>query len=380
MSLRVLLADESASIRKVFQMGLQDYGAEVKSVHNGLDVVEVAQNYEPHIIFADILLQKKNGYEVAQEIGSHDSLRLTPVVLMWSSFMELDQGKYKSCGAKAELEKPFDIDKMRGLIKDLVESTKSQHLSDFLTFPKSISAEFAEEENTKRHGGEAPSSVQAPSPPPFDTASFELNESDEEGPALSLEDDTPVPVELEATSEFNNQAGEPEEFDMYEVPPPPRSESMDQTFSQNLGDQWEAKPLNQNMKKDPQVSQTQGDDLDQFESMDLGDEKKMNLDDFLYRPKTQSEFKDSKSHSHSTTRTGEIHNVNVPNYDNRTNSVTPKVMSTEEVEAVIRQEVRIALTKIVKEQLPIILEKVVREELENIMQQEMAIKGAGQNP
>ncbi len=396
MSLRVLLADESASIRKVFQMGLQDYGAEVKSVHNGLDVIEVAQNYEPDIIFVDILLQKKNGYEVAEEVGQNPNLKMTPVVLMWSSFMELDQGKYKSCGAKAELEKPFDIDKMRNLIKGLVETTRSQQLSDFLSFPKSITSEFVEEENVKADTGVSPAPPQpsaksqtaSPSTPqtpiednsePF---SFEVDDQ-EDAPNLTLEDDAPSASELEATSEFNIQADEPEEFNMYEVPPTPPQETEEQSLPGNDDENWEAKPLNTNMKSDSTQDQTQEDDFDNFQSMDLGNEKKLNLDDFLYKPETQSKKTEPKPEPEhdsisSTTRTGEIHNVHVPNYDNQTQPVGSMKMSNDEMEAIIRQEVRMALQKVIKDQLPSAIEKVVREELEQIMQQEMALKSAGQ--
>jgi two-component system cell cycle response regulator len=149
MSLRVLLADESASIRKVFQMGLQDFGAEVKSVHNGLDVIEVATNFQPHIVFVDILLQKKNGYEVSQEMRDHAQLKSIPVVLMWSSFMELDQKKYQECGAGAELEKPFDVETMRQLIEQLAPIEDKARISEFLEFPSSISQDFVEEEKAK---------------------------------------------------------------------------------------------------------------------------------------------------------------------------------------------------------------------------------------
>lgn len=401
MSLRVLLADESASIRKVFQMGLQDYGAEVKSVHNGLDVIEVAQNYEPDIIFVDILLQKKNGYEVAEEVGQNPSLKMTPVVLMWSSFMELDQGKYKSCGAKAELEKPFDIDKMRNLIKSLVETTRSQQLSDFLSFPKSITSEFVEEENEKADTGvtTAPRQQSArPTQPtnPQQTApqnqapieddsepfTFEFDDQDDT-PHLSLEDDAPSASELEATSEFNIQADEPEEFNMYEVPPTPSPETEEQSLPGNDDENWEAKPLNTNMKSETTQDRTQEDDFDNFQSMDLGNEKKLNLDDFLYKPETQATKATAQPEPEhdsisSTTRTGEIHNVHVPNYDNQTQPVGSMKMSNDEMEAIIRQEVRMALQKVIKDQLPSAIEKVVREELEQIMQQEMALKSAGQ--
>ncbi len=136
MPLRVLLADESSTIKKVFQLTLQDYAVEVKSVNVGLDVKAVAQQFKPDIIFADILLQQKSGYDVSAEMKSDKDFLRTPVVLMWSGFMDIDEDKFLASRADAKLEKPFEVERLRSLINQLVPKTKSQNLSRFLTFPK----------------------------------------------------------------------------------------------------------------------------------------------------------------------------------------------------------------------------------------------------
>lgn len=428
MSLRVLLADESASIRKVFQMGLQDFGAEVKSVHNGLDVVEVAQSYEPDIIFADILLQKKNGYEVCTEVKDSSSLSSIPVVLMWSSFMELDQSKYKSSGANAELEKPFDVEKMRTLIKDLVENTRSQQLSGFLQFPDSITQEFVEEEkeraenpqgpNDQGHEAQnspepdpprthsmpqqtvatepppAPSMANAPAtesprtsstPPPIpndEPLSFSIDEDENPLADLSLEDDAEPPApEWEATSEFNLKADDDDdsdnedeivEFSMYEVPPAQKPAAKEPAMETPTEDQWQARPLNDNRNDEKTKTQTDTD-LDQFQSMDLGGEKKMNLDDFLYKPPTTPPAEKPRRQTSEFSINSEIHNVQIPNYENTVAS-SGSSMRPEEMESIVRAELQIMLNRVIKEQLPSILEKVVREELEKVLQQELALK------
>ncbi len=136
MALRVLLADESSTIKKVFQLALQDFGVDVRSVNIGLDVSSVAQTFKPDIIFADVLLQKKNGYDVSLEIKQTAPLKSIPIVLMWSGFMELDQDKFEASMANAQLEKPFDVAALRKLVTDLVPRTQAQNLSQYLTFPK----------------------------------------------------------------------------------------------------------------------------------------------------------------------------------------------------------------------------------------------------
>lgn len=135
MALRVLLADESSTIKKVFQLALQDFAVEVRPVNVGVDVVPVAQSFKPDIIFADVLLQKKNGYEVSSELKQDPGLKGIPIVLMWSGFMELDEDKFQACAANAQLEKPFDVAALRKLVAELVPRTQGQRLSEFLTFP-----------------------------------------------------------------------------------------------------------------------------------------------------------------------------------------------------------------------------------------------------
>lgn len=135
MALRVLLADESSTIKKVMQLALQDYGVEVRSVPVGIDVLMVTQDFKPDIIFVDVLLSKKSGYEVSAELKTNTHSHNIPVVLMWSSFMELDQPKFDESGANAKLEKPFDAETLRNLVQKLVLKTQSQAISSFLQFP-----------------------------------------------------------------------------------------------------------------------------------------------------------------------------------------------------------------------------------------------------
>jgi CheY-like chemotaxis protein len=163
MALRVLLADESSTIKKVFQLALQDFAVEVRPVNVGVDVAPVARSFNPDIIFADVLLQKRSGYDVAAEIKQDDALKKIPVVLMWSGFMELDEDKFQACMANAQLEKPFDVQALRKLVADLVPRTKEQRLSQFLNFPKMPDIEAPK---TAAPAGEKPPAPSAKAPPP----------------------------------------------------------------------------------------------------------------------------------------------------------------------------------------------------------------------
>lgn len=135
MALRVLLADESSTIKKVIQLTLQDYAVEVKAVPVGLDVLPVARAFLPDIIFIDILLPKRSGYEVAQDLRKDPLTQKIPLVMMWSGFLQVDEAKLKASQVNRKLEKPFEPDELRKIIHDLAPKTASNPISAFLQFP-----------------------------------------------------------------------------------------------------------------------------------------------------------------------------------------------------------------------------------------------------
>lgn len=171
MALRVLLADESSTIKKVMQLALQDFSVEVKAVPTGNDVLTVAQSFKPDIIFADILLPQKSGYEVCSQIKNHPGTQKIPVVLMWSGFMEIDHEKAYNAMADGRLEKPFDADILRSTVTDLIPDLATNDLSQFLNFPTMPSFEESpKSEHTKSSlklaGEETQNHIKIPVPPP----------------------------------------------------------------------------------------------------------------------------------------------------------------------------------------------------------------------
>lgn len=143
MALRVLLADESTTIKKVIQLALQDLGVDVKSVHSGLEVIEVAKQYQPNIIMADVLLQKRSGYDVCADIKADPSLSQIPVILLWSSFMEIDERAYQNSKANDRLEKPFEVDDLRKMVQKYTQNKADtgSKLSGFLKKPAATNPE-----------------------------------------------------------------------------------------------------------------------------------------------------------------------------------------------------------------------------------------------
>lgn len=177
MALRVLLADESSTIRKVMQLALQEFAVEVKSVPAGVDVLPVAKSFRPDLVFADVLLVKRSGYEVCQDLKSDPSTQKIPVVLMWSGFMELDQNKVRMSKCDGRLEKPFDADTLRSLVRDLVPRLQTNAISGFMNYPRL--PEFEEPA--------APAPLETAKPAPVKPSSGPVKESNAPGFASDAE-------------------------------------------------------------------------------------------------------------------------------------------------------------------------------------------------
>jgi two-component system cell cycle response regulator len=222
MALRVLLADESSTIKKVFQLALQDFAVDVRPVNVGIDVVTVAQSFKPDIIFADVMLQKKSGYEVSADIKQNPALTGIPVVLMWSGFIELDEDKFQASHANAQLEKPFDVSALRKLVTDLVPRTQNQRLSQFLAFPKL--PEF--EESAPPAGAEelppVPPAAAAVPEEEFKQMPIPKMKGDKYRLNLKPEELEPehVPVDYEEPAEVPDIGDEAEEFTVRAPAPP----------------------------------------------------------------------------------------------------------------------------------------------------------------
>ena len=138
MSFSVLVADESPSLKRVFHLALEDM-AEVRAVYSGDEVFFAVKNFPPQIVFLDLLLSKKNAYDICHELKEH--FPDLPVVLMWTSFVPLNEEKFQICKADDHLKKPFDMKQIRQLVQKYVKPkelhiTSSEEMDLFPELPE----------------------------------------------------------------------------------------------------------------------------------------------------------------------------------------------------------------------------------------------------
>jgi CheY-like chemotaxis protein len=115
---KILLADESVTIRKVVELVLSDEGFQVESVSSGDEALAVVQSSAPSLVLVDVKAKGKNGYEVAQAIKGNPATANIPVLLLAGAFEPVNEELVQKSGADGSLVKPFES-------KDLIEKVRS---------------------------------------------------------------------------------------------------------------------------------------------------------------------------------------------------------------------------------------------------------------
>ncbi|HYR42448.1 MAG TPA: response regulator [Terriglobia bacterium] len=120
MKQKILLADDSPTIRRLVTQTFVDGRFEVVAVSNGEAAIKALEELRPSIVLADIYMPGKNGYEVCAYVRHHATLGATPVVLLVGAFDAFDEQVATRSGATANITKPFEPGALIELVRSLV--------------------------------------------------------------------------------------------------------------------------------------------------------------------------------------------------------------------------------------------------------------------
>jgi len=116
---RILIVDDNIDGAEVLGMFLTLNGNETHSAHDGLEALEAAATFLPHVILLDIGLPKLNGYEVARKIREQPWGKSTVLVAMTGWGEDEDRKQSRVAGFNAHLVKPLDPTKLSKFIDDI---------------------------------------------------------------------------------------------------------------------------------------------------------------------------------------------------------------------------------------------------------------------
>ena len=117
---KILVVDDEPHVIRTLTFVLRKEGYEVSSAGDGEEAMAKVRESKPNPMFLDVMMPKKNGYEVCQELKNNSSLSDIYVVMISAKGQEADKEKALSLGADEFITKPFSPMRVIEKVKELL--------------------------------------------------------------------------------------------------------------------------------------------------------------------------------------------------------------------------------------------------------------------
>jgi len=118
-ALKVLVIDDSNTIRRSAEIFLKQGGHEVMLAEDGFDALSKVNDYQPDVIFCDILMPRLDGYQTCAIIKRNARFAGVPVVMLSSKDGVFDKARGRMVGSEEYLTKPFTKDQLLQTVRQL---------------------------------------------------------------------------------------------------------------------------------------------------------------------------------------------------------------------------------------------------------------------
>ena len=108
----VLVVDDSNTIRRSAEIFLKQGGHQIMLAEDGFDALAKINDFEPQLIFCDILMPRLDGYQTCAIIKRNEKFSAVPVIMLSSKDGVFDKARGRMTGAQDYLTKPFTKDQL----------------------------------------------------------------------------------------------------------------------------------------------------------------------------------------------------------------------------------------------------------------------------
>ena len=107
MTIKVMIIDDSNTIRKTTEALLTRAGYEVFTAGDGFEAMSLITDHNPDIIFVDIMMPRLDGYQTCMLIKHNRHFKQTPVIMLSSKDGLFDRARGRIAGSEQHINKPF---------------------------------------------------------------------------------------------------------------------------------------------------------------------------------------------------------------------------------------------------------------------------------
>ncbi len=121
--LKVMIIDDSRTIRKSAETMLAREGCEVITAEDGFEALALIHQHRPDLIFVDIMMPRLDGYQTCAIIKNNEQFEQTPVIMLTSKDGLFDKARGRIVGSDHYLTKPFTSDELLATVRDRIPSS-----------------------------------------------------------------------------------------------------------------------------------------------------------------------------------------------------------------------------------------------------------------
>ena len=121
--MRVMVIDDSKTIRRTAETLLKKEGCEVVTATDGFEALAKISDHQPQIIFVDIMMPRLDGYQTCALIKNNQVFKSTPVIMLSSRDGLFDKARGRIVGSEQYLTKPFTRDELLSAIRKFVPNS-----------------------------------------------------------------------------------------------------------------------------------------------------------------------------------------------------------------------------------------------------------------
>ncbi len=130
MAKRILLVDDEKDILDLLEFNLESEGYKTSKARDGEEALKKAVEKKPDLILLDIMLPKKDGFEVIRELRATKETADIPVIFLTAKDSEIDEVVGLELGADDYIVKPISIRKLLARVKKAFRKSPPQNSSD----------------------------------------------------------------------------------------------------------------------------------------------------------------------------------------------------------------------------------------------------------
>ena len=119
----LLIVDDEPNILLSLEFLMKREGYLVHLARDGVEALEAIAAQRPDLVLLDVMMPRKTGFEVCQEVRANEALKSTRILMLTAKGRDTDIAKGLALGADAYMTKPFSTKELVEKVRQMLQST-----------------------------------------------------------------------------------------------------------------------------------------------------------------------------------------------------------------------------------------------------------------